>query len=227
MMGHDTKNSNRWNDQAGLTLLELLVAMTLLSMLLVMLFTSLHLGTRAWQRNKSQNTGVDDVRVVQELLRQALRQAYPLFMTTDSLHPRIDFIGRSDSLEFLGPSIVALLDGGRARIIVQAIQQRELQKLVMSVKPELADGTVSSVENELLTDVQSIKYAYFGKMQKNDTPQWHDVWENKMEPPRLIRLHIQFPPGDTRFWPDLIVAPEILVDANCSYDSLTKYCRGR
>jgi len=53
------------------------------------------------------------------------------------------------------------------------------------------------------------------------------VWTLPSRLPRLVRVKIEFPDGDARFWPELLVAPRIDVDVGCVYDALTKRCRGR
>ena len=63
--------------EAGFTLLELLVSMTLLALLAIAMFGSLRFGARAWDRSEAHGAGMEQVRLVQQLLRRDLEQAYP------------------------------------------------------------------------------------------------------------------------------------------------------
>ena len=58
-------------------------------------------------------------------------------------------------------------------------------------------------------------------------PDWQSDWSGRRALPDLIRIRIGFPAGSNRYWPDLVVAPRITVDAGCAYDPLTYHCKGR
>jgi general secretion pathway protein J len=45
--------------------------------------------------------------------------------------------------------------------------------------------------------------------------------------PQLLRIQVRFTEGDSRTWPDLVIAPRITADVGCVYDQLTQQCRGR
>ena len=59
--------------QRGFTLLELLIAMTLLGLIVTMAFSGLRLGTRAWEAADARD---HDVYLVQQMLRTRLGAAY-------------------------------------------------------------------------------------------------------------------------------------------------------
>ena len=56
--------------QAGFTLLELLIAMTLLGMILVLLFGGLRLGVRSWDASQKQVDSLNSVRSLESFLRR-------------------------------------------------------------------------------------------------------------------------------------------------------------
>ena len=48
-----------------------------------------------------------------------------------------------------------------------------------------------------------------GVIEGGDAADWQRVWRDRTRLPALVRLAIDFPDGDRRFWPDLVVAPRI------------------
>src|SRR5579864_2460479 len=63
---------------AGFTLLELLISLTLLAVLSAILFGGLRFGTRAWERSEVMASETDEIAIAQNFLRRQLSDAYPL-----------------------------------------------------------------------------------------------------------------------------------------------------
>ena len=213
----------------GFTLLELLVAMTLLGLLMVMLFGSLRFGVRAWESADTRLSSVDEMRLAQGFLRREIEHAYPLFDLSDPTSPHVDFDASEMTLRFLSSAPDSLASAGRAFIEIMTRPEGAKTNLVVNIWPELVwpDSDDTDDEEVLLEDVQTVDFAFYGKETPSSSEEWLDHWPNKYELPRLIRISVRFPPGDSRVWPDLIVAPRISVDVGCLYDMLTKSCRGR
>jgi general secretion pathway protein J len=214
--------------EAGFTLLELLISMTLLGLLMLVVLGGLRFGARAWERNEAHTTATDDVRLAQALLRREIARVYPLILM-DQAHledRHVDFDGTEDTMSFLAPSPDALAAAGRARITLKRTVRNGRAVLVFSARQELAasNRTYSEI---LVEGLKALDFSYFGREQPTETPRWRDHWTNEMRLPQLIRVHAQFAGGDARTWPEFVVAPQISVDVGCVYDALTKYCQGR
>ncbi len=214
--------------QAGFTLLELLIAMTLLGLLTTLLFGGLKFGAHAWERGEAHGTGAEEVRVVQQLLRRELGESYPLFIA-DPQHPHVTFDGEAQSLTFLAPAMQSLGVAGRASITLRAVAGGDGTRLVISARPELAfgNGAAAAGTEALIGGLTALSFSYYGAERASDLPRWHERWSDQPALPKLIRVAASFATGDARNWPDLIVAPRIDVDLGCGYDPLTKSCRGR
>src|ERR1700674_5801628 len=83
--------------EAGFTLVELLVALSLFSLLALVLFGSLRFGLRAWELGTAHADRVEDVMFAQNLLRRLVADAYPLFAFDNPIHSRLDFDGGARS----------------------------------------------------------------------------------------------------------------------------------
>lgn len=225
MSARRAKQQARWD--AGFTLLELLVTLALLGLLAVLLSGGLRFGIRAWERSSAHAAGTDQTSLAQRLLRRELSRAYPYLVTGDQMPPHIDFTGSPEAVNVLAPVPLALAAGGRARVSFRVASDGDGRKLVMTAQPELADDDQPPATDVLLANLSSLEFSYFGRLGGDSEPRWHDAWKDQIALPRLIRVRAAFPAGDPRHWPDLIVAPRITVDVGCTYDPLTKRCRGR
>lgn len=215
--------------QAGFTLMELLVAITLLSLLSLVLTSSLRFGLSAWARGTEHAERVDQVLLVQDFLRRTIADAYPYFLPSDPTRGggHVDFSGSARSLRFLASAPIALGGRGRVRFEISSVGSPGRLDLVVVTAPELAAPAAIRERKALISNVEAIELAYFGKRRSDRFAAWRDAWEAEPELPQLVRLKVKLPDGDTRSWPDLTVAPRLTADVSCVHDPLTKRCRGR
>ena len=62
----------------GFTLIELVLALTIVALMLTILFSSLRVGLRAWQRGEERAEALQYSRSMSQLVELALGGAYPL-----------------------------------------------------------------------------------------------------------------------------------------------------
>jgi general secretion pathway protein J len=217
-------SDERWN--AGFTLVELLAAIALLSLLSVILVGSLQLGFRAWERGAAHETRVGHVALAQNFLRRAIEDAYPFFVINPAQQGHVAFDGAVDSLRLLASTSRALGKGGRTWWSLAVNRDLNRTDLVIVAMPEHA-GDQDKVSKILLPNIQRVELSYFGKTRTEREPGWRPQWAKEWQLPKLVRIRVWFPPGDNRIWPELVIAPRIAADVGCVYDPLTKQCRGR
>lgn len=218
----------RRDSQAGFTLVEVLVAITLLSLLSVALTGGLRLGIDSWARGSAHSDDLSRTLAVQSLLRELLGQADPYFLASGPTQGYVDFYGTTSSLTLLAPPPAALGVTGRARFTLSVTRRQELADMIMTSQPELAVADGSAIEQKtLVTGAATIELAYFGRLGSEPEARWHDRWGGQAALPQLIGIRVEFLRDDTRVWPDLVVAPRITADVGCVYDRLTTLCRGR
>ena len=196
---------------AGFTLVEILVAITLLGLLMAALFGGVQLGVRAWEVSEEQLDESSRLSTVQGFLRERLAQAYLL----DDYAPRADarpaFAGEPDRLSFV-TLMPEHLGGGLQRMVLAVTATGERSDLAVAWWPAELDpaavdpGVLGS--RALLADVAELRLAYFGSASRDLTPAWHEVWEQPFLP-QLVRVQLRFRDQDVRSWPDLIVRPMI------------------
>jgi general secretion pathway protein J len=215
--------------EAGFTLVELLVALTLLSFVSLALFGALRFGIMAWARGTAHVERVEDVAFVQGFLRRLIADEYPMFLSNDPTRPHVDFEGTAGSLSFLAPAPIAIARGGRSRFALSVDRHHGRADLVIASRPELTarDDASTSIRKVLLAGVQTVEFSYFGRRRSDGVAQWRDAWVGELTMPALVRVQVRFAADDARLWPDLVLAPRIAVDVGCVYDTLTRRCRGR
>jgi general secretion pathway protein J len=211
---------------AGFTLLELLVAMTLLGLLTLVLLGGLRFGTQIWQTSEEAMSDGNAIRSAQAELTRDISSAYPAFASIDPAHARILFTGQSDSMSLLAPD--GNLPGSMARISIGVWQDNGHLTMGIESRPELmAPSAPGPSRTILLRGLKSLQFAYFGSDAPHGELTWHGDWQDRTVPPALVRVRVVFADKRARAWPDLIVAPRISADASCVLDPLTKYCQGR
>ena len=87
--------------QRGVTLLELLVALTLLSLVAWSVYAGIRTAGRSWEAAHERTRASEDLRLVSGVLRSHLSRAYPLAEATDEDDWRVRFDGTSQQVDFL------------------------------------------------------------------------------------------------------------------------------
>jgi general secretion pathway protein J len=95
--------------QGGFTLLDLLVAIALFSLLSLVLTSSLQFGFVAWARGADHAERIDQHVLAEEFLRRTLGDAYPYFTSTDPTRGggQVEFSGTATSIAFLASAPAA------------------------------------------------------------------------------------------------------------------------
>jgi general secretion pathway protein J len=204
-------------DDAGFTLLELLIALTLLGFLSLLLFGGLKLGTRVWERSEDVTASGNRIRGVQQLLADQIRRIYPML----GADAQVAFDGHESTLRFLTTTSD---NGGLKRVMLLAGSDGDRTTLSEVSNDELArnPGPVRT----LLAPIVSLSFAYFGSEKGEQQASWHREWTQQNRLPQLIRVRASMTDRALVF-PDLIVAPRLDADQSCSLDPLTHDCQGR
>lgn len=196
---------------AGFTLIELLVAMTLFGLLAVALAGGLRFGTRVWDRGHQRSAAFAEVETVQDFLRQQLEQARLTAGASDDPQGARGFVGDGDQVEFLAPLPRYVGLGGLYRFRLSGAAEAGRRNLVLEwtlYRPERAeapeDGTTRRV---LLEDLDGFALRYYGAVDSEDDPDWHEEWIANTRLPSMIAIELAFSDGDLRRWPAFVAAP--------------------
>ena len=196
--------------QAGFTLVELMIALTLLTMLMTILFGALRHASRALDAGDEANDRANDVLLVHDWLRRELAQAQPLLVRDRNGAARIAFSGRAETLGFVAPLPAHLGGGGLHWIEFGLEDSADALQLVLSERP-FAPGSEfreSSGRRVLADDLTTAGFSYFGAPEGAEEPIWQSDWLDRDALPLLIQLRME--PSDDRFaWPALMIEPKV------------------
>ncbi len=94
-----------------MTLLEVLIAITILSVIVVLLVTSLRVGIRAWEAGERRAASQQELRTMVELLTEALSTAVPYRgRLGDGLERVVLFEGETDEVHWVTTAAPLVLD---------------------------------------------------------------------------------------------------------------------
>ncbi len=203
--------------QAGFTLLELLVALTLLGLVLAAIFGELRFAARAWDAADARLDRNSELLSVHSFVRQRLQQVHvmPRKSEQEGDDSAVVFAGSSRSMEFLSTMPANVSVGGFYEISLSSEIGRDGRNLFISWRPFDEDGTTIVADGPnnsrvLLRGVREVRFSYFGRTSETVAPQWWDIWPSRDTAPSLIRMRVSFEDGDRRVWPELVVAPAIV-----------------
>jgi len=196
--------------RSGFTLVEVLVAMTLFSLILTGLFGSLYASGRSWASAESRMVLNDQRRLVTTFVRQRIEQAVPLRVTSGN-ESRMLFRGSTDELDFVAP--LPAHSGGaglhylKLRVRTVADGRRALMLDYVPVantnfEQDLDDPRADSVE--LATELRSVEVSYYGSQERDAPPRWHDTWQTADALPEFVRLRFDAD-AEQSSWPELLI----------------------
>jgi general secretion pathway protein J len=215
----------------GFTLLETVVALTLLAALLGMLFTGLRTGLRAWDAGLGRAERADQLLLAAGFLRRELSSAFP-WRLKDPMVMRLAFLGERERVRFVSSRPAELGGGGLAFVSVAyeaASAAQSAGRLVM--RREFAAASAQDLASldeaekvTLLEDVNSARFEYFGAENDLIAPAWADKWEVKQRMPSHVRLSMEV--GGRKLAP-IVIALRLGEEAGCYEGLFQRQCMPR
>jgi len=192
--------------QAGFTLIELMVSLTLLGLVVAVLAGAIRTGLFGAGVVDERSRAIGDVRLAHGLIRRQVEAARPVIWTVDR-GLRAAFEGRGEAVDFLavispqpglgGPYAVRLTKEDDTLVVLLRLSSGELQKFDFS----------RDVERTVLLDgVAAVRFAYFGTaVGPEAVAKWQQSWTKRDRLPEALRVQIDFIDGRRAAWPELTV----------------------
>ncbi len=210
--------------QNGFTLLELLIALTLVTLIVTLLFGGIRLGNRSWSAVEEKAERYAEMRLIWRFVHERLGQARAVRYQTDEGDSELLFYGDGEAVEFISPMPAHLGVSGLYIIRLHQVG-KELKMTRWLYHPDLMEDSGSLPEwrslkessrdpgegpmdmreyysqSVLVEDVKSFGIEYFGVAEGETDPDWRDEWEEP-ELPKLLRIEVDTQKGK---WPEIIV----------------------
>lgn len=184
--------------QAGFTLVEVLAAVMITGLLMAGLAQAARYGIAAWTAQAHAVTRYEDLDATDRVIRYLVSHSEPVKPAD-----RASLEGDAHRFRFVTvmPGIAAL-GTTRAGVVLFVNARREL---VLRWRASPSDATARTVDTVLLSGIADIDFRYWGGSAPGDTARWQTAWDSTT-PPRLVAVHLAFPAGDGRHWPDIVAA---------------------
>ena len=209
--------SHAHNVQQGFTLVEVLVALSVVALVLSLTASSIGTGTRVAAVVVTAVEQNEELFIVQRMLRRQLGSARPAVWTRGSPGDVVGFRPSADRIDFLAPPPAPDVRQGAwwytLRLHLPDPASRDAGTLVLHYGPANPDppadeAGASRGERVILTGFSDGRFAYRSP-DGHGSAVWTSQWHQLGELPRLVRLSLAFPDNDRLVWTDLVVAPRI------------------
>jgi general secretion pathway protein J len=198
----------RRHSPAGTTLIELLVALSLLSLMAVLLLGGMRLGLRVWDVGGDRQVFEQRVERTDAFLRQFLGQAGRTASEVTMAGAaesgaaplpiaRAGFLGEPDRLHFIALLPYQLGSDGKYEFDLGRHASAKGGNLVLGWRRSIGSASEAdqATQTVLLGDVRSMRFAYFGHLTNEPQSAWHDRWADPTGLPALIRLDLSLALG--------------------------------
>ncbi len=204
---------------AGFTLVELLLAITLMSILLALTYSGLSAATRSSIHGEAILAADGKLRAAHQFVRRQLNQMLPLpfAVSEDNQALRIVFEGESRSIQYVAPMPGYLGAGGPQVQRLELVPDDEGQ-FVLQFSHALLQGFEEEdlYDREpvvLLEDVSSADFEFLGRDEEGKISGWTGQWDQQNVLPVAVRLYLEFSGDLNLHWPDLVAGVKIDVQA--------------
>jgi general secretion pathway protein J len=204
--------------ERGFTVVELLVAMTVLGLVMVLIMQGMSYATTTRERMLARSDAVQAEVLARELLGREVARAQPVtWRERDQTRP--GFVGTADRLRlatvtppYYGGAAWRLwefrlepLPGERRQLVVR---RAPLDQRAPGFAPlDRAAGRV------LLVIEAPVQFQYYGRVGEDRPAAWLDRWGETGRLPQTLRL---VDPSGRGAWPELLAAPRVELPALCA-----------
>lgn len=193
----------------GFTLIEILVAVSLLALMVLGAMAALSTSVRAVRSGEALVSRTDSVRIAQEFMRRQLSQAMALpFERTDDLGMIFVFEGDATQMKFVAPMPGHLARGGPHVQILSITRGDKGQRV------EFSHAQLNGYEPDrrgdderppvlVLDGLAEARFEYRTVDENGVATDWLREWENPQFLPMMVRLVAEFPRDRPQRWPEL------------------------
>lgn len=187
-----------FKQQKAFTLIETLVAMTLMSLLIMVLFGGFRAGVRSWQASENYIADVEEPRQLSALLYRHLGQVVPMLLGGGDMLSRPAFAASAERIRYVAPLSMSV---GDAYFLFEMINNFEGRggiwaRFAPVTEGLTADDILALVEYTQISKKWSVRFSYF----------YNDEWLDEMpegELPKLVSVHLT---AADKQWPSMVFA---------------------
>jgi general secretion pathway protein J len=188
--------------QAGFTIVELLVSLTILTLILAFIPGTLRIGQRVWEVDQTFERR-EALSTFRRYVEQRLAEAMPIYLRDRAAELRIEFAGEPGRLAFVAPAVAGPAGGGVYRFeLTREAGARGRQPLILRQSlyriPEAGQGRnegsslaqTATAEQRSRAGVAGLAFRYFGAPDPQKAAQWQSQWPRRDSLPDLVEISL-------------------------------------
>ncbi len=199
------------NSQQGFTLLEMLLAFSMVSLLFLALFSSFHTVGKSWEAAEKRIEKTEDMRLITGWLRRQLQQMLVLRINANGdngVGKVYAFEGENNRVRFAAP-LQPFQDKGGVYLIELFVSNgsggKSLEMRYAPYRPDLNwDDAFDDVKPVLVYEgFRQANFEYLVAENIDADPEWESEWLDQPTYPILLKITLET--SDKEKWPDLII----------------------
>jgi len=192
----------------GFTLIEMLLAVTLMAAILALVYGGMRATTRATLRGEQLIASTQSMRMTHQFISRQIHQMLPLHWDGEA-EDAVMFTGDTDSITWIGPMPGYLGFGG------PQLQRLEIGNGEKGRELHFRHAILAEGENDLdtqdpivlLEQVNDLQFEFLKADKEEKGASWQAGWEAAGELPLAVRMRLEFKDNGTGLvWPDLVAS---------------------
>lgn len=171
----------------GFTLLELMISMTIFSIIVLIIFGAMRLGYRSIEKAEKTTEFLERMRTTLNIIDSQFQSQIPLTYEENG-EKKLYFVGQKESVEF--SSNYSVWSGQRGYVkVMYNVEQDANGRLALYV----TENTISvdnSRKTMLLQGIEEISFKYFFKDPLKEGGEWRDEWTETLSLPDKVAINI-------------------------------------
>jgi prepilin-type N-terminal cleavage/methylation domain-containing protein len=185
----------RASRESGFTLIEVLVTLALLALVLALAAEGVRYARSTWNAaaKLDQHSSSE---MSETFLRARLAEAMPIYEQRKAGVMQILFQGTREAVSFVAPAPNGPAGAGLYRYTLEAVAAAAAQhSLIVKLAPHqgtLAEAMAESLpdRHELVRNIKSVSFRYFGRSEIKAQPAWHSAWTRTDAMPSLVEIAV-------------------------------------
>ena len=199
--------------QVGFTLLEMLLAIVLLSIVMALAYAGLRSITKSTERADRLIQSQTHIRATQQFMQRQLATALPIAYFSREDDEQLVFEADNDFIQYVAPMPGYLGAGGPhvQQISLERTRDGEYELLFRHV-PLLSfeEDSMRDVEPfVLLRGIEDGEFSMVGRDEEGQLTDWSSDWEETAQVPMAIALNLDMQDESLASWPELQVGVRI------------------
>jgi len=204
------------NKQVGFSLMEVIVSMTLLSLIMAMIYGGIHSSRKMAQKGNNRINATNEIRVVQELIRRQISRILPMAFKEEE-GDFVIFEGSESHIMYVSPMPGYLGKGGPHVQLIEIVNAKGGKILQFShwlLNDSLEEDSFEDSDQEpvvLLENVRDAEFSFMKLDEEGEPGDWESEWEETENTPLMVRLEVDMGEKALMAWPNMQVA--LMLDA--------------